>query len=67
MTIMEQIKTEIEKLSPDSYKNAMLMRFGLIDGLTHSRKSVCNKYGIESEIAIKLEKDIIKNVFKSHD
>ncbi len=65
MTIIEQLKAEIENLSPDSYKKAMLMRFGFIDGLTHSRKSVCTKYCIESEMAVKLENDIIKSVFKS--
>lgn len=64
MAILEKLKSEIMMLHPDDYKNAMLMRFGLTDGTTHSRGNVCNAYNIDSETAIQLEKEIIKKVFK---
>lgn len=64
MAILKKLKSEIMMLSPDDYKNAMLMRFGLTDGKNHSREDVCNVYNIDSETAIQLEKEIIKKVFK---
>ncbi len=63
MATIEKLKLGIMMLRSDDYKNAMLMRFGLIDGKTHSREDVCNAYNIDSETAIQLEKEIIKKVF----
>ena len=37
MTIIEKLKSEINTLHPDDNKNAMLLRFGLADEVTHSR------------------------------
>lgn len=65
MSIIEKFKTEIQTLTPDNYKNAMLLRFGLADGVTHSRDDVCQAYDIDKETALLLESEIINKVFKS--
>lgn len=65
MSIIEKLKSEIQILNPDDYKNAMLLRFGLADGVTHSRDDVCQTYGIDKETALLLESEIINKVFKS--
>lgn len=63
MTILEKLKNEIRMLSPNDYRNAMLMRFGLADGMTHSRKEVCSLYNIDNGTVIQLEHYIISKVF----
>lgn len=65
MSIIEKLKSEIQMLSPDDYKNAMLLRFGLADGVTHSRDDVCRVYDIDKKTALLLESEIINKVFKS--
>lgn len=65
MTIIEKLKSEINTLHPDDNKNAMLLRFGLADGVTHSREEVCSKYNIEAENSKQLENKIINEVFKN--
>lgn len=65
MTIIERIKSEIMSLTPEIYRDAMLMRFGFTDGVTHSREDVCNTYNLDPDKAMILEKMIIKNVFKT--
>lgn len=64
MTIIYKLKKEIQILSPDDYRNAMLLRFGLTDGVTHSREEVCSLYNIDAKKVSKLEHRIINNVFK---
>ena len=65
MSIVEKLKSEIQALTPDNYREAMLLRFGLTDGVTHSREEVCSLYNIDAEKVSKLEHRIINNVFKS--
>ncbi len=65
MSIIEKLKSEIQMLNPDDYKNAMLLRFGLADGVTHSREDVCQVYDIDIETALHLESEIVNKVFKS--
>lgn len=64
MSLIDKLKAEILILHPDSYKNAMLLGFGLTDGVTHSREEVCSLYNIDAEKVSKLEHRIINNVFK---
>lgn len=64
MSIVEKLKSEIQTLAPVDYKNAMLLRFGLADGVTHSREEVCSLYNIDAKKVSKLEHRIINNVFK---
>lgn len=64
MSIIEKLKSEIQMLNPDDYKNAMLLRFGFVNGVTHSRDEVCTLYNISAETALQLEHQIITDVFK---
>lgn len=64
MSIVEKLKSEIQALTPDNYREAMLLRFGLADGVTHSSEEVCSLYNIDAEKVSKLEHRIINNVFK---
>ena len=65
MSIIEKLKSEIQMLTLDDYKNAMFLRFGLTDGVTHSRDDVCRVYDIDIETALQLESEIVSKVFKS--
>lgn len=55
---MEMIKAEILQLQPYIYKEAMLLRFGLMDGVTHSRTEVSRKYSIDADTLKTLEEEI---------